>query len=82
MTDGHKHRHWVIKSFDSWWVRLLRKPLWTVHDPDLRPKVDASPYPYGVVTEFHGGKVRECYTLTPLGVLHRWTGLTLEVKEP
>jgi hypothetical protein len=78
MTDGHKHRLLHIGHDFNWWpVRLLRKPVWKIHDPDLRPKVDASPYPYAVIREFHGGKARECYTLSLLGILHRWTGLTL-----
>lgn len=82
MTDGHKHRHLRVKSWDSWWVRALRKPVLVVHDPDLFERVESAPYPYGPIKEYHGGKVRTCWALTPLGILHRWTGLTLERPEP
>lgn len=70
MTDGHKHRTVKIRSWDAWWVRALRKPLF--HTTNV-VRVDPSPYPYGPCAIHH-----DCWTLTPLGILHRWTGLTLE----
>ena len=80
MTDGHKHRHVVVPSWDKGYVSALRRPLW--HQPvftqGTEDRVTASPYPYGPCEKGHD----RCWVLTPLGILHRWTGLTLEVKEP
>ena len=78
MTDGHKHRHLHVSSFDTWWVRLLRRPVYAIHDPDLFPRVDTSPYPYREVKHFHGSHPQTCWELTSLSVLHRWTGLVLD----
>jgi hypothetical protein len=64
---------WTVPSFDVWYVRALRRPLY--HSTDYAA-VDRSPYPYGPCAK-HG---HFCWALTPLGILHRWTGLTLEVK--
>lgn len=59
---------------ESWWVRLMRKPL--VHSTNLT-RVDRSPYPYGPCATHS-----DCWTLSTLSILHRWTGLTLEVVDP
>ena len=69
MTTGHKHRHLKVKK-GGLIFRVLRKPLWYTRDVD---RVDASPYPYGL-SESRG------YYLSLLGVLHRWTGLTLDTR--
>jgi len=84
VTRGHKHRVTHIKSFDVWWVRLIRRPL--AHTTDYA-RVDLSPYPYGSCTDGGGRDVRcrnayrhpkpDCWYLTTFGILHRWTGLTL-----
>jgi hypothetical protein len=79
MTDGHLHWRIRVKSDKTWPVRLLRAPLKWVCDPDLFDKVDASPYPYGMATHGHGGKFYDCAYLSLLGILHRWSGLTLEI---
>lgn len=84
MTDGHKHRHVVVPSWDRWYVRLLRKPL--LHSTNYA-RVDRSPYPYGPCADpkcknSYRMPPPDCWVLTPLGILHRWTGLTLEVIEP
>lgn len=68
MSEGHKHREVTVKRGRL--VRFLTKPRWHTHDI---VRVDASPYPYG--QSRCGG-----YYLSILGVLHRWTGLTLKVK--
>lgn len=82
MTDGHTHRMLHIgHDFDWWPVRVLRKPL--VHraadtNPQWR-RIEASPYPYGACYA-HGYRsdgTTHCWTLSLLGILHRWTGLTL-----
>jgi len=81
MTEGHKHRHVMVPSWDVWYVRLLRVQL--IHRRDVEA-VDKSPYPYGMCREKCPpgcqGRHGPCYALSPLGILHRWTGLTLEVQ--
>lgn len=83
MTTGHKHRHLVVASFETRLVRLLRKPL--RHETNI-VKVDVSPYPYGPCPGEKGCPHRllhprpDCWTLSLLGILHRWTGLTLKVE--
>ena len=81
MTAGHKHRVVRVKP-DGWVLRALTKPLYWVCDPDELPRVDASRYPYGEKKRFLGGKAYTCWYLSALSILHRWTGLTLEVPEP
>lgn len=84
MTDGHKHRLLHIgHDFDWWPVRLLRTPIKhqrTVQNGKWH-KVSVSPYPYGPCENpAHNtdtGMDSTCWVLTPLGILHRWTGLTL-----
>lgn len=86
MTDGHKHRHIVVPSWDRWYVRLLRKPL--IHHKTLThnqyKRIDESPYPYGPCAK-HGNRrtdpLATCWCLSPLGILHRWTGLTLVTRD-
>lgn len=82
MPEGHKHRVWRVPSFDVWYVRLLRLPLLhrTVVTPEQHRAVDRSPYPYGLCTSSEAYGIK-CYTLSPLGVLHRWFGLTLLVRD-
>jgi hypothetical protein len=69
MTENHKHRLVQINP-GGWLYRFLRKPRWFVYD---RVKAEKSAYPYGVVSNV----VPPMYYLSLLGVLHRWTGLTL-----
>lgn len=72
MTDGHQHIVVQLSADVRWQKRLLRfltKPRYWTND---RRKADLSPYPYGVD--------RDCYYLSILSVLHRWTGLTLKVE--
>lgn len=81
MTDGHKHRLLRVKSFDTLFVRVLRTPVW--HRPaltnDAWRRIERSPYPYGPCAEHSKGLGLDatCWVLTPLSILHRWTGLTL-----
>lgn len=58
--------------------RVLRKPVY--HCRDIR-RVNESPYPYRVCPVTNWTQP-SCWVLTPLGILHRWIGLTLEVPEP
>lgn len=76
MTDGHKH--WTIKvKQDSRIVRFMRKPRLLT---DNVRRVDRSPYPYGILVPPRDRHT--WYYLSILSVLHRWTGLELEVYEP
>lgn len=74
-TPRHKHR--TVKVPDNKFglavIRVLRKPRYWTSD---RTKVDASPYPYGVRMIFG----METYYLSALSVLHRWFGLTLDMR--
>ena len=83
--QGCWHRHWhvLVESRDTRWVRLLRAPLLHVRNLD---RVEASPYPYGPCPKRpeNGGVCpghRDCWTLSTLAILHRWTGLTLYFPE-
>lgn len=81
MTDGHKHHFVVVPSKSTPLARLAdwaRRPLPLMHFTNLA-RVDASPYPYRPCDEHE-----RCWCLTPLGIAHRWTGLTLifEPSEP
>lgn len=84
MTDGHKHRHVRIKSFNTRLARWLRKPV--RHETNIT-KVDVSPYPYRPCDYSQGCPNRllhprpDCWVLTRLSIFHRWTGLTLETPE-
>lgn len=73
MTTGHQHRRVKVRR-DGLVHRTLTRPLW--HCMDV-PRVDRSPYPYGPCDEH-----RACWYLSALSVLHRWTGLTLELPDP
>lgn len=73
MTDGHKHRVVRVKK-GSLVYRLLRYPLIFTDD---RARVEESPYPYGESAVTSG-----VYYLSLLGILHRWTGLTLTERLP
>lgn len=81
MTDGHKHRLVTVRGWDTLSVRLLRWPLFHTRDVD---RADASPYPYGPCPKREGPchGHRECWTLSALGILHRWTGFTLYIPDP
>lgn len=74
MTPGHKHRTLAVQDGRRL-VRFLRRPRWSTRDAR---RVNRSPYPYGVNPSTNH-LVDETYYLSILGVLHRWTGLTLEV---
>lgn len=79
VTDGHKHRMLRV-NVHSRLVRWLRKPL--RHSTNY-PRVDRSPYPYRPCTDErcwtrYRHPRPDCWVLTPLSILHRWTGLTLE----
>jgi hypothetical protein len=78
MTEGHRHRIVSVPSWDVWYARALRWPL--LHSTNQR-RVERSSYPYGPCTKREGSCLghRECWTLSTLGILHRWTGLTLLV---
>jgi hypothetical protein len=72
MTEGHRYRE-VPVSRDSLLARVFTRPVW--HTRNL-PRVDASPYPYGPCPGVIG-----CWYLSPLSILHRWTGLTLRYPD-
>jgi hypothetical protein len=83
MTEGHRHRLVNVPSWDTWYVRALRYPLFHCRDQN---RVERSPYPYGPCRKRAVDKGGEgsaclghcdCWTLSVLSVLHRWTGLTL-----
>lgn len=76
MTTGHKHRMVTVPSPDVWYARLLRMPL--LHTRNL-DRVEKSPYPYGPCPKRDGACFghHDCWTLSTLAILHRWTGLTL-----
>lgn len=88
MTEGHKHREVKVRSFDTRLVRLLRRPVLHVlvifpsgnENHEAMERVDASPYPYGPCPRTDP-KHPTCWVLTPLGILHRWTGLTLRTPD-
>ena len=67
MTMGHKHIEVKVKNPRL--IGFLRKPRYRTTD---KWRVYYSPYPY--TRESKG-----VYHLSLLGVLHRWTGLTLVV---
>lgn len=76
MTPGHKHREVRVRR-DGLRHGFLTRPRW--HSTD-GVKVDRSPYPYGPCTDpIH--EERECWYLSILSVLHRWTGLTLRLDD-
>lgn len=72
MTDGHKHRHIKVRRYGLMhvWLTTPRS-----HETDI-DYVDASPYPYGKCPEH-----ANCWYLSILSVLHKWTGLTLVTEE-
>lgn len=74
----HRHRLVLVKNRSAWWVRALRYGIWHSmwfggSDFD---KIDASPYPYGPCP-LH----EQCYYLSGVSILHRWTGFTLFFPE-
>lgn len=72
MTEGHTH--WVI-TVPQWVSTLLRKSIWWSSNIN---QVDKSPYPYSPCLDHE-----DCqqWYLSTLSILHRWTGLTLDIKE-
>lgn len=78
MTEGHKHR--VVRLKDGWLYRALKHPLAWSRDYE---RLDASPYPWRAKNEqaFKDGLREQPYCLSLLGILHRWTGLTITLKE-
>lgn len=86
MTEGHVHRVVPVKR-DGLIHRVLTKPL--IYSGDLA-RIDASPYPWGpdYTSRYTGstwGPVDHTkwtrYYLSTLSILHRWTGLTLELGD-
>lgn len=77
MTVGHKHRVVRVRRGGRW-TGFLIKPRYKTKD---KKRVDSSPYPYGCLFT-PPNTPDQIYYLSILGVLHRWTGLTLEVEEP
>lgn len=77
MTEGHKHRHIHVPFPFPFYVRSLR---WGILHTRNLERVEKSPYPYGPCSKREGPCAghRECWTLSALGILHRWTGLTIE----
>lgn len=71
MTPGHKHRNVKVRA-DGWILYLLRRPTLLVVGAERAGK---SRLVYGPT------KRPDRWRLTPLGLLHRWTGLTLITKE-
>jgi len=80
MTEGHKHRLVTVRK-DGLVYRVLRWPL--LHTRNL-DRADRSPYPYGPCPKRESACLghNECWTLSTLSILHRWTGLTLSYEEP
>lgn len=89
------HRHWqVTVKRDGWVLRWLQKPLWHTRtvvpairnewDQNRWDRIDASPYPYGPCTgRGHDTAHVECWYLSALSILHRWTGFSVWVqREP
>lgn len=70
MSSGHRHRT-IRLHRDS---RLLRVLLVTVYTTSDRDKAHRSPFMYRM-----GMGMR--YRMTLLGVLHRYLGVTVDVKE-
>lgn len=85
MTPGHKH--WNVRVRRGGIVhRLLTRPV--IRTTNL-PRVEASPYPYGILLD---GEIQpdpppvepdpsEVYYLSVLSILHRWTGLCLRLPK-
>lgn len=75
MTAGHRHREVRVPGPIRY---LLRRAVFDCYDIE---RIEASPYPYRMDWKYIGGKRAEYGRLTILGILHRWTGLTLIVKD-
>lgn len=71
MTAGHKHRHLHVGR-DSWVISLLTRPTLLVVGTQYAGK---SRMVFGPT------KRPDRWRLSPLGLLHAWTGLTLKIKE-
>lgn len=70
MTAGHRH-HTIRLRHDS---KLLRVLLITIYTTSDREKAERSPFAYRL-----GRGMR--YRMTLLGPLHRYLGLTVDVKK-
>lgn len=80
MTPGHKHRVIRLKEH-GWLLHLLRTPLVRTCD---RERAEKSKWVWGQSYERIAGdgpvRTQAVYTLTPLAVLHRFTGLTVDAR--
>ena len=81
MTDGHKHRM-ITVSRNGLIRRVLTRPL--LHTLGHNEQVETSPYPYGPCPKREGPcySHHDCWYLSALSILHRWTGLTLYYENP
>lgn len=57
-------------------VSVLTYPVWHTFN---RARVEESRYPFVLCSLGAGPEPEPCFVLTTLGILHRWTGLTLDV---
>lgn len=79
MTEGHTHRRVRMKRSSRLYRMLTRPLVWSEDYAAL----DASPYPWRAKDEaaFRQGVRDQPYCLSALGILHRWTGLTLHLMD-
>lgn len=81
MTDGHRHRHVRLPRHGAL-LHLLQTPLARTADEH---RADTSRWAWGADREPLGGdgpvRYTTVYTLTPLGILHTLTGLTIDAQE-
>lgn len=87
------HRHWEVRIDPSTrvggavlaWLRKPRYHTRTTVYAASRPKLDRigrSPYPYGPCRESgHNTASVQCWYLSVLSVLHRWTGFTVRTPD-
>lgn len=80
MTAGHKHRVVTLKE-QGILLHLLRTPLVRTCDP---ARAERSKWVWGQTYErvAGDGPIRDVavFVLTPLGILHRFTGLTVDAR--
>lgn len=83
MTDGHKHRTLRVRK-DGIRYGVLTKPrrhITVVPGTPAYWALEKSPYPYGPCGAHRWTPDRQCYYLSLLSILHRWTGLTLYFED-